>query len=135
MNLPQLPARPELLTLLFMAVFSFGTERSDAAPEVAGDLAIGLVSELSAQREIVDAQGRMHPQATNLVTFKVEGAGKLAALGNGDPSSLESVQQPQRKAWRGRGLVILRSGREHGPITLTASGVGLKTATVKITSK
>ena len=85
--------------------------------------------------EIVDAQGRMHPQATNLVTFKVEGAGKLAALGNGDPSSLESVQQPQRKAWRGRGLVILRSGREHGPITLTASGVGLKTATVKITSK
>ena len=73
MYLPQRSSRPEQLLPLVMAVFSIGTECSDAAPdfeiseieirsddgteeapEVADYLAIGMVSELSAQREIVD---------------------------------------------------------------------------------
>lgn len=85
--------------------------------------------------EIVDAQGRIHPHATNLVKFGIEGVGELVAVGNGNPASLESFQQPQRRAWRGRGLVILRSTGKPGRVTLTATSDGLKPATVGIETK
>lgn len=82
--------------------------------------------------EIVDAAGRVDPNADPLVRFKVEGPGVLAAVGNDDPSSLESFQQPRRRAWRGRGLVILKSTGRAGRIRLTATSDGLAPATVEI---
>ena len=85
--------------------------------------------------QVVDAAGRVEPDAAPLVRFKIEGPGLLAAVGNGDPSSLESFQQPQRKAWRGRGIVILKSTREAGHIRLTATSDGLEPATLDIETK
>ena len=85
--------------------------------------------------EMVDAKGTVQPQADNLVHFKVRGPAIVAAVGNGDPSSLESFQQPQRRAWRGSGLVILRSTGEPGRVELTATSDGLEPATVSIGTK
>ena len=85
--------------------------------------------------EVVDAAGRVQPDAAPLVHFQIDGPGVLAAVGNGDPSSLESFQQPQRKAWRGRGLIILRSTRETGHIRLTATSEGLTSATLDIETR
>ncbi len=85
--------------------------------------------------EVVDADGRVHPEADNLVRIKIEGPGVLAAVGNNDPSSLESFQVPQRKAWQGRGLVILKSTRQQGHIRVTATGEGLAPATAVIETK
>ena len=85
--------------------------------------------------EVVDSAGRVHPAADSLVRFQVEGPGVLVAVGNSDPSSLESFQQPQRKAWRGRGLVILKSTREAGHIRLTATSAGLTPAVVDLETK
>ena len=85
--------------------------------------------------EVVDAAGRVHPDADNLVHFKVDGPCVLAAVGNGDPSSLESFQQPQRKAWQGCGLVIIKSTRKAGRIRVTATSEGLAPATAIIETK
>ena len=73
--------------------------------------------------------------ADNPVRFKIDGPGVPAAVGNGDPSSLEHFQQPQRKAWRGRSLVILKSTREAGRVGLTATSEGLAPATVEIETR
>lgn len=75
--------------------------------------------------EVVDAQGVMHARADNLVTFSVDGPGTLAAVSNGNPCSLESFQQPQRKAFRGRCQVIIKAGAKRGVIRLRAVADGL----------
>ncbi|HWS89594.1 MAG TPA: glycoside hydrolase family 2 TIM barrel-domain containing protein [Pyrinomonadaceae bacterium] len=84
--------------------------------------------------ELVDARGVRHPKAENLVRFAVEGPGSVAGVGNANPVSTESFQQPQRKAWQGRALVILKSGGRPGRITLRATSQGLPPATVVIES-
>ena len=85
---------------------------------------------------IVDKNGNLCPMADNLVNFKVEGAGKLLAVGNGDATSTSPFQAPYRKAFSGKCMAILNSSKGNaGKIVLTATGKGLKTATVSIVSE
>jgi beta-galactosidase len=83
--------------------------------------------------ELIDANGVRNPKANNLVKFKVEG-GTIAGVGNANPVSLESYQLPQRRAWQGRCLVIVKSSEKAGPITLTASTNGLPVSKLFITT-
>jgi beta-galactosidase len=76
--------------------------------------------------EIQDANDIRNPKATNLVRFDIEGQGSIIAVGSSNPLGLESFVQPERKAYQGRCLVIVRSDREAGNITLTASSEGLQ---------
>jgi len=85
--------------------------------------------------ELVDAKGNKDPKAENLVKFEIEGAGTIVGVGNANPVSIESYQLPQRKAWQGRCLVIVKSKKEVGNITLKASADGLTAAQVTIVSK
>jgi beta-galactosidase len=85
--------------------------------------------------ELVDAKGVRNPTAENLVRFALTGPGEMIAVANANPMSTESYQQPQRKAWQGRCLVVIKSRRQAGPITLTASANGLRRAKVVITAK
>jgi beta-galactosidase len=85
--------------------------------------------------ELVDAKGNKDPKAENLVKFEIEGAGTIVAVGNANPVSLESYQLPQRKAWQGRCLVIVKSKKDAGTITLKASADGLNAGQVTIVSK
>jgi beta-galactosidase len=82
--------------------------------------------------ELVDARGVRDPKAANLLRFAVEGPGTIVGVGNANPVSTESYQQPRRKAWRGRCLVIVKSERRAGRITLRASAQGLAPATLAI---
>ena len=85
---------------------------------------------------IVDKNGNLCPMADNLVNFTVEGAGKLLAVGNGDATSTSPFQAPHRKAFSGKCMAILNSAKgSAGEITLTATGKGLKTATISIVSE
>jgi len=81
--------------------------------------------------ELIDANGIRNLKAENLVKFKV-GGGTIAGVGNANPISLESYQLPQRKAWQGRCLVIVRSSGKATPITLTASADGLPSSSIVI---
>jgi beta-galactosidase len=82
--------------------------------------------------EVVDARGVRHPKAENLVKFSVEGPGTIVGVGNANPVSTESFQRPQRKAWQGRALVIVKSGRQPGRIILRATSQGLAPASIVI---
>jgi beta-galactosidase len=84
--------------------------------------------------ELLDANGVKNPKAENLIHFTIEGEGTIAGVGNANPVSLESYQLPQRKAWQGRCMVVIKSTHKGGKITLKASGDGLKDAQVMITS-
>lgn len=75
--------------------------------------------------EVVDAKGVRDPRAVNQINFHVEGAGSIAGVGNADPLSTDSYQLPEHQCWEGRCLVILRSGREKGLLTLKVSAEGL----------
>jgi beta-galactosidase len=84
---------------------------------------------------LTDAQGDTVPRTGNRVTFQVTGPAEIAAVDNGDPTNLDPLQASTCRAFNGQCLVILRSTREAGPVTLTATSEGLPPVTAKLTTK
>jgi beta-galactosidase len=82
--------------------------------------------------ELVDARGVRHPKAENLLKFSVEGPGTIVGVGNANPVSTKSYQRPQRKAWQGRALLVVKSARRPGPIVVTATAAGLPPARIVV---
>jgi beta-galactosidase len=85
--------------------------------------------------ELLDENGVRNPTAENLVSFELSGPGQIVAVANSNPMSSESFQQPRRKIWKGRCLVIVKSGKEAGEIVLTAKTEGLTESQLTIISK
>jgi beta-galactosidase len=83
---------------------------------------------------VVDAQGRVVPNADNSVQFELKGPGKIMGVGNGDPSSHESDKASERSVFNGNAQVIVQASRQPGVIELSASSVRLKPASAKIKS-
>jgi beta-galactosidase len=85
---------------------------------------------------IEDKDHNLVPAADNLVQFKVDGPGKIAAVDNGNPASIESFQAGQRKAFSGLCLLVVRSQRgQAGRIRITSSSTGLEGARTDVVSK
>jgi beta-galactosidase len=84
--------------------------------------------------EMVDRQGRRNPVSENKVTFTIDGPGTIIAVGSSNPVSTESFKQPERKAYQGRCLVVVRSGKEPGIIKLKAFSDGLAGSEITISS-
>lgn len=84
---------------------------------------------------VLDENGNICPKADNLINFKIEGAGTLAAVGNGDQTSLASFRAPERKAFSGKCLLIVKSDESAGAISITASSAGLTQETISILTK
>jgi len=83
--------------------------------------------------QISDKKGRLVPRSNNQVGFSISGPGEIIAVDNGDPTSHESFQASQRKAFNGLCLVVVRSKRgESGTIRLSANSEGLEGASVRI---
>ncbi len=85
--------------------------------------------------ELVDEKGTRNPQAEDLIHFSINGPGTIVGVGNAHPISLESFQQPQRKAWKGRCIVIIKPQKKAGKIILNAEADGLKKAALIMLSK
>ena len=83
---------------------------------------------------VVDKDGILVPDADNRIRFTVEGAGELAAVGNGDRNSDEAFDADNRKAYQGKCLAIVRSTSMPGKIKVKASANGLKPATLILTA-
>jgi beta-galactosidase len=84
--------------------------------------------------EAIDAHGQPNPNADHPVTFSLKGPGMIAAVGNADLTSEEPYQGSQRKLFRGRGLVVVRSLRTAGAFTMTASAPGLQGGSIRLAS-
>lgn len=83
---------------------------------------------------VLDAAGRVVPTANNVVTFRVEGPGRILGVGNGDPSCHEPDKASRRSAFNGHCLVIVQAADKPGTIRLLARSPGLETASVVIKS-
>ena len=78
---------------------------------------------------IEDKDGNLCPMADNLVHFEIEGMGRIAAVDNGDPATLESFQASERKAFNGLCLLIVRSQRgQVGRVLIRGRADGLAPA-------
>ena len=75
---------------------------------------------------LTDAEGTLIPQASNQLTFEVTGAGAFEAVCNGDATSLESFKQPTMKLFNGQLVVIGRSSKTAGTLTLKVTDEKLK---------
>lgn len=82
---------------------------------------------------IEDEQGNLCPLAANPVKFRVEGAGRIAAVDNGNAATTEPFQADRRTAFNGLAMLIVRSNRgQPGKIQVTAASEGLQPAAVSI---
>lgn len=84
---------------------------------------------------IVDAQGNMVPAADNLVKFSLSDNIAVAGVDNGDPTSHASFKIPQRNAFHGLALVVVRGKNKKGKAVVTATADGLQSATIDIQLK
>jgi beta-galactosidase len=84
---------------------------------------------------VADKDGLEVPLAKNHIKFDIKGAGEIVATDNGDATSFESFQSPERNAYNGLVLVIVRSKPGAvGTIKVTATADGLAPATTALMS-
>ena len=81
---------------------------------------------------LTDKDGNPVPVDNRLVKVKVSGAGSFKAIANGDPTCLQSFQEPQMNLFSGQLTVLVQSGTAPGEITVEVSGKGVRKATMKI---
>ena len=67
---------------------------------------------------LTDAEGTLIPQADDQLTFEVTGTGSFEAVCNGDATSLEPFKKPTMKLFNGQLVVVVRSAKEPGTLTL-----------------
>jgi beta-galactosidase len=89
--------------------------------------------------EIRDPKGRVVPDACNMLTFRLQGEGRILGVGNGDPSYLgedhpkdSDCHEFQIPAFNGLAQVLIQSSQKPSALTLTASSERLKAAAVTI---
>lgn len=81
---------------------------------------------------VVDRNGNLCPNVSELVKFNVKGAGSYRAGANGDPSSLDLFHLPQMHLFNGKLVAIVESSETPGTITLEANAKGLRKGSIKI---
>lgn len=70
---------------------------------------------------VEDSEGRIVPDADNLIAFRVEGNGRILGTENGNDYDVKSYEPGQRDAYQGRCMVAVESDGRPGRITLTAA--------------
>ena len=85
---------------------------------------------------VTDENGAIAPRANDIVTFSIEGPGELVATDNGDPTSFVPFTSPERRAFNGLALAIVRGiPGQPGRITLRAESPSLAPAELTLTSR
>ncbi|HEY0727277.1 MAG TPA: DUF4982 domain-containing protein, partial [Pyrinomonadaceae bacterium] len=85
--------------------------------------------------KVVDKNGTLVPDASNLIRFEVVGPGSIAGVDNGNQISHEPFKANQRKAFHGMALAIVQTKRRPGRIVLKASSGNLSPASVVINAR
>jgi len=83
----------------------------------------------------VDKKGRLVQTTNQEVTFSVSGNAEIVGVINGDINSNEMTVGNKRSLYNGACTVILRSTRQAGPVTLTATAPGLKPVSMMMQTK
>ena len=81
---------------------------------------------------IVDAKGVVCPNSSDLLKFDVMGPGKIVGVASGALADHRPFPQPQREAYHGTCVGIVRTTASSGEMTITVSASGLPSASTKI---
>lgn len=84
---------------------------------------------------ITDKDGNICPKADNLVKFSVSDLGTIAAVGNGDPATTAPFQSNQRKAFNGLSMLMVKTSKKTGMISVQATSDGLQAASISLTTE
>jgi len=84
--------------------------------------------------EIIDENGLVVPDASNLIEFKVEGEGVLVGTDNGNPRDRTNMKSKQRNTFNGMALAVIQSTGKTGSIKITAASSGLKETVLHVVS-
>lgn len=75
---------------------------------------------------VVDEKGIPCVTANHLIRFEVQGAGRLVATGNANPQNHEMYVVPEKTAYQGTCIAIVRAGSDQGKITIKAEAEGIR---------
>jgi len=83
---------------------------------------------------VVDADGVLVPDSTATLHFSVTGPGRILASGSGDTSDHSGFQKPDRDAFHGAAIAILRATAASGDVIVRVNSDGLQgsSATLRI---
>ena len=81
---------------------------------------------------VVDTNGVLVANASDLVRFTTTGPGVVAAVDSGNNNSHEAFQASERRAYQGRCFAMLKATAASGRITIKASAPGLKNGSIII---
>ena len=82
--------------------------------------------------EIVDAEGRVVPDAALPLTAEVTGPAELLGFGSGNPVTDENYTKGAFTSWHGSALAVLRAGTEAGEIRLKVAAAGFAPAEITL---
>lgn len=85
--------------------------------------------------DVTDADGNIVPNAANRVKFEVSGEGEIVGVDNGKQADHDSYLLHERDALSGKVLVIVKSTKNAGKFTLTATADGLEKSSVTVKTK
>ncbi len=83
--------------------------------------------------QVVDDAGRLVPDAVVPVSFSINGAGEIAAVGSANPKDVASFRKPRRDTFHGECVVVVRPTGKPGTIDVKAETPGLEPASVTLT--
>ena len=84
---------------------------------------------------ILDAKGRLVPNADRRVTFQVTGGGRILGVGNGNPADHDPDRASQRNSFHGHCIVLVQAGLQPASLQLVATSPGLTSGSVSFESR
>jgi len=81
---------------------------------------------------VTDKRGYPVPDASNVLSFTVQGEGALVATDNGYQADTSSFSNASRQCWKGLALAIVQSSQKKGNITVRVSSPGLAPAMITL---
>ncbi|MFW6205909.1 MAG: glycoside hydrolase family 2 TIM barrel-domain containing protein [Gemmatimonadota bacterium] len=82
--------------------------------------------------EAYDERGNPAPLADHRVRLSLDGPGRIAGVGNGNPQSFEPFQADYVELFHGKAMLVLRAGHDPARVRIRASADGLNGATVTV---
>ncbi|WP_240464847.1 glycoside hydrolase family 2 TIM barrel-domain containing protein [Paraferrimonas sp. SM1919] len=120
-------ARKQVFTAGKPAALTLSSDRTELSAD-GYDLSYISVS-------VVDKDGHLVPDAENNIRFFVEGAGEIAAVGNGDSATLAPFKADYRRAFSGKAMLIVKTKKgETGKIKVRAYSEHLKGQSIELRS-
>ncbi|WP_281299341.1 glycoside hydrolase family 2 TIM barrel-domain containing protein [Flavobacterium limnophilum] len=81
---------------------------------------------------IVDDKGTRCANADNLIQFSITNSGKLIGVDNGNIISHEDYLSPERHAFAGKAIAIMKAAQDAGKIEIKASAEGLEAGSILV---